>query len=40
MPRILLPLIAGQALTSGSPGNNPRIPDVQEIESLYQEAGA
>lgn len=40
MPKILLPLIAEQALTYGSPGNNPRIPDVQEIESLYQEAWA
>lgn len=28
--------MAGDALASGSPGNNPRIPDQQEIEELYR----
>jgi alcohol dehydrogenase class IV len=32
----LMPLMARQALDSGSPGNNPRIPAVEEIEQLYQ----
>lgn len=36
----LLPLMAEQALASGSPNNNPRIPNVQEIQALYQEAWA
>tara|TARA_R110000782_G_C14819243_1_gene413911 strand:+ start:12035 stop:13165 length:1131 start_codon:yes stop_codon:yes gene_type:complete len=36
----LLPLMAEQALTSGSPGNNPRIPDAETIQSLYREAWA
>ena len=31
-----LELMAGQALDSGSPGNNPRVPDAQEIVQLYQ----
>lgn len=34
----LLPLMAEQALASGSPGNNPRIPDAQTIQSLYRQA--
>lgn len=34
----LLPLMADQALASGSPGNNPRIPDAHTIQSLYREA--
>ncbi|MDB5412025.1 MAG: alcohol dehydrogenase [Rubritepida sp.] len=34
----LLPLMAEQALASGSPGNNPRIPDAAEIMALYGEA--
>ncbi len=34
----LLPLMAEQALASGSPGNNPRVPDAVEIEALYREA--
>jgi alcohol dehydrogenase class IV len=34
----LLPLMAEQALASGSPGNNPRVPDAGEIERLYQQA--
>lgn len=36
----LLPLMAQQALASGSPGNNPRIPDAETIESLYRQAWA
>ncbi len=32
----LLPLMAQQALASGSPGNNPRVPDAGEIVSLYR----
>lgn len=31
--------MAADALASGSPGNNPRIPTPAEIESLYREAG-
>ncbi len=31
----LLPLMAEQALASGSPGNNPRVPAVEEIVGLY-----
>lgn len=34
----LLPLMAEQALASGSPANNPRVPDAQTIEALYREA--
>jgi alcohol dehydrogenase class IV len=34
----LLPLMARQALDSGSPGNNPRVPDTSEIEGLYRQA--
>lgn len=34
----LLPLMAEQALASGSPGNNPRVPAVEEIVGLYGEA--
>jgi alcohol dehydrogenase class IV len=30
-------LMAEQALASGSPGNNPRVPDKSEIVALYQE---
>jgi alcohol dehydrogenase class IV len=29
--------MAQQALASGSPGNNPRVPDADEIVSLYNE---
>jgi len=32
----LLPTMAQQALTSGSPGNNPRVPTASEIEALYR----
>ena len=31
-----LPLMADQALASGSPGNNPRVPTKEEIVALYQ----
>jgi alcohol dehydrogenase class IV len=33
----LTPLMAEQALASGSPANNPRIPDAAQIEQLYAE---
>ena len=36
----LLPLMAEQALASGSPGNNPRVPDAATIQALYREAWA
>lgn len=36
----LLPLKARQALASGSPGDDPRVPDTVEIEALYLEAWA
>ena len=32
-----LPLMAQQALASGSPANNPRVPDAAEIVTLYNE---
>jgi len=32
----LLPLMASQALASGSPGNNPRVPTSEEIIDLYR----
>jgi alcohol dehydrogenase class IV len=32
----LLPVMASQALGSGSPGNNPRIPTSDEIIELYR----
>jgi len=34
----LLPLMAEQALASGSPGNNPRVPDAAEVQALYRAA--
>jgi alcohol dehydrogenase class IV len=34
----LLPLMAEQALASGSPSNNPRIPDAEAIQELYVQA--
>jgi alcohol dehydrogenase class IV len=34
----LLPTMAAQALASGSPGNNPRVPSAEEIMALYQES--
>ncbi|EFH10132.1 iron-containing alcohol dehydrogenase [Teichococcus cervicalis] len=33
-----LPVMAEQALASGSPANNPRVPDAAEIVALYREA--
>lgn len=36
----LLPVMAEQALASGSPGNNPRIPDTADIIELYRQAWA
>jgi alcohol dehydrogenase class IV len=36
----LIPTMASQALASGSPANNPRIPGVAEIEDLYRLAYA
>lgn len=36
----LLPLMAQQALASGSPGNNPRVPDEDAIVELYRLAWA
>ena len=32
-----MPLMAQQALGSGSPNNNPRVPDATEIATLYRE---
>lgn len=36
----LLPLMARQALASGSPANNPRVPDADAIMGLYREVWA
>jgi alcohol dehydrogenase class IV len=36
----LLPLMAEQALASGSPGNNPRVPDAAGIVALYRKVYA
>jgi alcohol dehydrogenase class IV len=36
----LLPTMAEQALASGSPANNPRVPSADEIVALYREAWA
>ena len=33
----LLPVMANQALASGSPGNNPRVPTNEEIIDLYRQ---
>ena len=33
----LLPLMAEQAIASGSPANNPRVPDAEAIMALYRE---
>jgi len=32
----LLPTMAAQALASGSPGNNPRVPTIEEMVTLYR----
>jgi alcohol dehydrogenase class IV len=34
----LIPTMAAQALASGSPQNNPRVPTAEEIESLYRQS--
>jgi alcohol dehydrogenase len=34
----LLPTMAAQALASGSPYNNPRVPTLEEIQDLYRQA--
>jgi alcohol dehydrogenase class IV len=34
----LIPTMAAQAVASGSPQNNPRIPSVEEIETIYYQA--
>ena len=36
--RALIPVMAEQALASGSPANNPRIPSAFEIAALYEQA--
>ncbi len=36
--RQMLPLMAEEALGSGSPGNNPRVPTAEEIMGLYEQA--
>jgi alcohol dehydrogenase class IV len=36
----VIPTMAAQALASGSPGNNPRIPTVAEIEQIYKQVWA
>jgi alcohol dehydrogenase class IV len=35
-----LPIMAKQALASGSPANNPRVPTAEEIEELYRKVWA
>jgi alcohol dehydrogenase class IV len=34
--RELIPVMAEQALASGSPGNNPKVPSAEEIATLYE----
>jgi len=34
----LIPTMAAQALASGSPQNNPRVPTIEEIETIYRQA--
>jgi len=36
----LIPLMVEQAIASGSPGNNPRVPTVEEMADLYERAWA
>lgn len=36
----VIPVMARQALASGSPGNNPRVPEAAEIEALYRQVWA
>ena len=35
-----IPVMAAQALASGSPQNNPRVPTAEEIAQLYREVWA
>ena len=35
-----IPLMARQAIASGSPGNNPRLAEAEEIEQLYRRVWA
>ncbi|MDF8334166.1 iron-containing alcohol dehydrogenase [Novosphingobium cyanobacteriorum] len=35
--RELMPTMAAQAIASGSPGNNPRVPEAEEIVALYEQ---
>ena len=35
-----MPTMADQALASGSPANNPRVPDKAEIVALYRQVYA
>ncbi|HYF08872.1 MAG TPA: hypothetical protein VD970_14710, partial [Acetobacteraceae bacterium] len=37
---VLIPTMAKQALASGSPANNPAVPDAGAIEALYREVYA
>jgi alcohol dehydrogenase class IV len=32
----MIPVMVEQALASGSPGNNPRVPSVEELAGLYE----
>jgi alcohol dehydrogenase class IV len=38
--RRLIPLMVEQAIASGSPGNNPRVPASTELAELYEQAWA
>jgi alcohol dehydrogenase class IV len=38
--RTLLPVMAAQAIASGSPGNNPIVPTADEIEAIYRQVWA
>ena len=33
-----IPIMAKQALASGSPSNNPRVPSIEELSELYEQA--
>jgi alcohol dehydrogenase class IV len=36
----LIPAMSAQALASGSPQNNPRVPTIEEIGDLYRQVWA
>ena len=36
----LIPIMSAQALASGSPQNNPRVPTIEEIGDLYRQVWA